>query len=149
ADDFLNLYELVNRDAAQFVLRMHGGHLLLVRNAVFLLSFGAFGTSPVGYFALALATHLVNVVLLFRVVRRLTGSAKLACFGASLWGTLPVDEAALTWYSVYGQVLAGMLLLAVLSGLTGAAERGRARRAAPLTWALLLLAAATSFGVGL
>jgi hypothetical protein len=149
ADDFLNLYEIANRGGAEFVLRMHGGHLLLTRNALFLLSAHTFGTNPAGYFWLALLTHLLNAFLVFLVIRNVTGSPRVACFGAALWGTLPSDEAALTWYSAYGHVLAGTFLLAVLSGLTRAARSGGAARTAPLLWAALLLGAATSFGVGL
>ena len=52
-----------------------------------------------------LLTHAVNVLLLERAIRGFTGDLVLSCVGAVLWGTCPVLEGALGWYSAYGQVL--------------------------------------------
>ncbi len=149
SDDFLHLYRIVNGSLAQFLLNMHGGHLLMTRNALFVLSHALFGTNACGYFWLVLLTHLVNVFLLFRIIRELTGGAHLACFGAALWGILPVQEGTLGGYSVYGQVVATTLTLWVLLALVRTACGARPHPLAPLLWVLLLLGAATSFGVGI
>jgi len=149
-DDFFCLFRIVNGQALRFVFEPTGGHLLIVRNAVFWLFFQLFGTRSEYYFAAVLLTHLVNVVLLFEIIRHLTASARLACFGASLWGVSPVSEGALGWYAVYGHVLATTLALGavwwVVRRPAGAPPFGW--RAA-LGWWLLLLAAAASFGVGI
>src|SRR5262245_26751126 len=49
-DDFFHLYRIVNKRLLEFLLFMHGGHLLLTRNAIFLLCFEAFGTNAAAYF---------------------------------------------------------------------------------------------------
>jgi hypothetical protein len=41
-----------------------GGHLYVVRNAIFYLLFQAFGPAPPGYFWTVLLTHLLNAALL-------------------------------------------------------------------------------------
>src|SRR3990172_5951322 len=113
-DDFLNLYRIANDSLASFLLGLHGGHLLLVRNLLFYLCHAAFGAEPAGYLWVAWLTHLVNVALLYSVVRILTASSLAACFGAVLWGTDPILTSSLGWYSVYGQVVAASILLWLL-----------------------------------
>ena len=89
ADDFLNLTDLVARDRLDFLLRPFAGHNLLVWRLVCLIAYGLFGIRAGPHYCLILATHLLNVALLFVVVRSLTGSALLACLGATLWGWPP------------------------------------------------------------
>lgn len=148
-DDFLNLYRIVNEGFVAFVQRPHGGHVLLTRNTLFYLFHALFGTNAEAYFVVVLATHLLNVALLFGVVRLLTGSSRLACFGAALWGVAPCNRGVLGWYSVYGQVVVATCILCVLYSLARLANGRPLRRFAPLGWLLLLLAASTSFGVGI
>jgi len=148
-DDFLNLYTIANGSLFEFLITPHGGHLLVTRNALFYLFASLLGTETQAWFALVLLTHLLNVALLFEVIRLFTGSARLACLGAALWGMSPLHEGALAWYSVYGQVVAGALVLWILRGLARLAEGAPLSRFAPLRWSLLLIAASASFGVGI
>jgi len=147
-DDFLNLYRIVNRPLLEYLLEPHAGHLLVTRNSVFALSYYLFGPRPEFFFSVVLLTHLANVALLFCVIRGFTGSAQIACFGAALWGASPLHEVTLGWYSVYGQVLVGTVLLVFFAQLDQLAKR-RLRQVPAAVWVLLLLAAATSFGLGL
>jgi hypothetical protein len=105
ADDFANLVELANYGPRDFLTAPAAGHMYIVRNAVFFLSFRLLGMEPTGYFVIALATHVANVLLLYAVVRRLTGSTPLALLGAMLFGGSPVSAGTLGWYSVYGHAL--------------------------------------------
>ena len=98
ADDFVCLFDIVNKGFLRFFVQPFGGHLLFVRNAVFYVSYLAFGFRAGPYYAVALATHLLNVWLFFRVARRFTGSAVVASFGAALWGTSPLCLGTLAWY---------------------------------------------------
>jgi hypothetical protein len=148
-DDLYNLYQIVNRNLVDYLLDPYGLHLLVTRNLIYYLCYRLFGTEVQFYFWLVLATHLVNVYLLFRVVEQFTGSARLACLAAALWGAAPINEGALGWYSVYGQVLAATVILWLLYELGRIADGERPARAAPLRWALLLLVASTSFGTGI
>src|SRR5262249_25136181 len=116
-DDFLHLFHIANDSLLKFLLTMHGGHLLVVRNAVFALCYHLFGTDAPAYFWVVLATHLANVLLLFLIIRALTDSARLACFGSALWGMLLVHEQTLGWFSVHGQALATTFTLGVLLGI--------------------------------
>ena len=150
SDDFLNLYRIVNEDPLRYVLTPHGGHLLWTRNAVFYAFFQAFGTRAELYYAAVLATHLLNVGLLFAVLRRWTDSLLLAAFGATIWGICPVQSGALEWYSVYGQVIVATILLVLLFQVAGVVnERSPLHRSVTLLWPLLLLVASSSFGVGI
>ncbi len=149
-DDFLHLYRIANTGPLEFFLTPHGGHILVVRNLIFYAFYSAFGLNPVPYFVSVLGTHLVNVYLLFRLIQHLTGSPRLACVGATLWGMSPVSEEALGWYSVYGHVLAATIMLWVLGGLVRAVNaREMIPRRRLLSWYLLLLAGVTCFGVGI
>jgi hypothetical protein len=148
-DDFLNLYRIANAPVIEYLLTPHGGHALLLRNLLFYLCERAFGTEPAGYFWVVLITHLVNVALLFAVASRLTQSAGVACFAALLWGTSPVLEAALGWYSVYGHVAATTVMLVILLLILRVAEEpARARRSLRACY-VLALAGVTLFGVGI
>jgi hypothetical protein len=150
ADDFLNLIDLVARDRLDFLLRPFNGHNLLVWRLVCLIAYGLFGIRAGPHYCLILATHLLNVALLFVVVRSLTGSALLACLGATLWGTSPLAAAAIGWYSVYGQVLAAFLLLAVLTHVTyRSAAAGPPSGHAAWIWSACMLLASLCFGVGI
>jgi hypothetical protein len=150
ADDFLHLFDLLTLPRRRFLTQVFGGHLYVVRNAIFLLMYHWFGPDPRPWFCSVLLTHLLNVVLLYVVIRHATGDRMLACFGATLWGTCPILEGALGWYAVYGQVLLTALLLSVLLSLArvvGGEHRLSVRRS--LGWALLLTIGAGCFGTGI
>ena len=100
-----------------FLFRPFGGQAFLGRNLVFLATYEAFGANPVPFMWTVLLTHLLNVALLFAVVRGLTHSVWLACLGAALWGTSPLAVGTLDWYAAFGHVLVGTLLLVVLRGV--------------------------------
>src|SRR5262245_10757498 len=148
-DDFLNLYHIVNDPVLQYLVRENGGHVLLTRNALFYLTFLAVGPAPELFYWSAFLTHLVNVALLFLVIRRLTDRAGLASFGAALWGSSPLHEGTLGWYSVFGHALVGTTLLIVLAQAARLARCGRPpSRRTRILWIALTLVGATSFGTG-
>jgi hypothetical protein len=150
ADDFLHLHALTNGNPLSFLVQGNGGHMYLLRNALFLLSYRAFGPDPRWFFAMVLVTHLLNVWLLFDVARRLTDSGRIACLAATLWGTSPVNGATLGWYSVYGQVVLASLVLLALRVLARHLQAGTALRWRDATVCYaLLLAGTTCFGTGI
>jgi hypothetical protein len=150
ADDFVHLASIRNDGFLRFVLRPFAGHNYMVRNLVFYGSARLFGLRADLFFWTVLLTHLLNVWLLFRVLRVLTTSPTLASAGAALWGTAPVLAGTLGWYSVYGQAMVATALLVVLDRVTRLARTGDApppRVAA--VWYVLLLAGSACFGTGL
>jgi hypothetical protein len=150
SDDFLNLFGIVNADRLEYLLRPHGSHLLVTRNALFVLFHSMFGARADLYFTAVLATHLFNVFLLYRVVLRWTRSTALAVFGGLLWGTCPVQAGALEWYSVYGQVVVATVLLVVLDQVSRLARPGDVPSGLALVlWPMLFAAGAALFGTGI
>lgn len=150
SDDFAHLYNLANFGLLHFVLTPYGGHLLVIRNAIFSLHHQLFGLNAQLYFIAVLLTHMLNAYLLFRALRLFTGRATLAAFAAALFGMAPVGEGALGWYSAYCHVLVGTILLWVLCDIARL-NRGGASPG-PITlvrWYLLLLAASLTFGIGI
>ncbi len=148
SDDFVHLIDIVNEPFI-FLLRPFGGQAFLGRNLVFLGSYHLFGPDPVRFQWTVLLTHLVNVGLLFGVLRALTASAGLACLGATMWGMSPLAIGSLGWYAAFGHVLVGTLLLLVLCSVTRRVTTGRpiTTRAA-LAWCALLLVGSTCYGPG-
>src|SRR5262249_19744599 len=61
-----------------------------------------------------LITHVANVLLLYAVVRRLAGSALLACFGAVLFAVSPANIGTLGWYSASCHATAATFVLIAL-----------------------------------
>ncbi len=150
SDDFLHLLTLANDGLRRFLLTPFGGHVLVVRNLVFALCVWAFGTDPVGYFWVVLATHVVNTFLLHLVLVRTTASRPVACLVAVLWGAAPHHGVALGWYSVYGEMLCATLVLLVLLDVVAAAgDEGAVSTRRTVGWFILITAAATAFGVGI
>lgn len=149
ADDFFTFFRLHDQSAFEYLGKPQGFHLYATTGLVFWAADALFGPVPRPLFCLMLATHLLNVALLFAVIRRLADSDRLACVGAAVWATSPVLEASLGWFSVYGQLLVAAALFALILHLLRAAHAPRLPPWAPLLWAVLLLAAATSFGVGI
>src|ERR1051325_9781681 len=82
ADDFVCQLQIVERGLLGFLMSPFGGHTLVVRNLVFWVWYLAFGFRPEPYHWALLVTHLINVWLLFRVIRALPDDPAIACLGA-------------------------------------------------------------------
>jgi len=90
ADDFLHLFDLVTRSPATLSHADLGADICTsCATPCFLGMFEAFGPRPRPWFWTVLLTHLVNVALLHRIVRRFTADLTLACAAALCWGTCP------------------------------------------------------------
>jgi hypothetical protein len=149
SDDFANMLRIVDRGALHFLFEPFGGHMLFVRNGLFILHFEMFGLWAEPYGWITLLTHLLNVVLVFRVGSALTRSPALGAFAGVLWGASHLQNGALGWYSVYGQVVAGTLFLVVLDRVLASPGEEPIRPRAAALWATLLVLGATCFGVGI
>src|SRR5262249_16568740 len=149
ADDYVHLASIASDPVAAFLLSPFGGHNYLARNIVFLATYRLFGMRADLYYWSVLLTHLLNVALLFGLLRAFTASALLACFGAALWGMSPLLVETLGWYSVFGQVMATTVMLLILRELARLAAGGRRLRSGTAcVWIALLLIGTTLFGVG-
>jgi len=148
ADDFANFLEVANVGAHDLLLNPVAGHMLVLRNAVTALWFPLFGMHAGAYFALALATHVANVLLVFGVARRLTGSAPLACFGALLFAIAPTNGGTLGWYAAYGHALATTFILSALLLLLDEDDRAPVSLPRALGIATCAIAATQCFATG-
>ena len=150
ADDFVHLVDMQNEKTLVFLLKPFGGNAFLIRNLVFLASYHLFGVDPVAFHWTILVTHLLNVALLFGVLRAMTGSAWLACLGAAVWGVSPLARDTLDWYAAFGHVLVATALLLVLRSVIRIdAGGGRIPARAAIAWFALLLAGSTCYGPGI
>jgi hypothetical protein len=150
ADDFVDLYHVVAYGLGDYLTETHGGHVDVVRNALYVVYAHLFGMRPSRYFAVVIANHVLNVGLLVAVIRTTTARPVLAALVGLLWGTAPMLEGTIGWLSVHGQVVAATILLAVLADVAQLAAAGRdvsLGRAA--VWWIVLLAGTTCFGVGI
>ena len=149
-DELIHLYTLANFGPLELLLTPHGGHLLFASNWVYAPLYALFGMWAPAYYALALATHLLNVGFAWAVLHRLGGRRGLATVAAALWGSAALHVGSVGWFAVYGQIL---LTTAVLWILLDAArlmrDGGRPTAAMRVRWAVLLVVAAGSFGFGL
>jgi hypothetical protein len=139
-DDFVWLYLVTNAPTGELLFTQTGGHVMVLGNAAFALFHRVAGLDPRWYFASMLATHLVNVLLLLRVTRLLSGSLALGALAAFLWGTCFACGATLAWYTAYAQVLATTCVLAALARVAGRARTADAASPSDLAVAGLLLA---------
>jgi len=148
-DDQILLYDAANMPLGEYLLDMHGGHLMPVHKLVIVAMHRVFGYRAAPFFALALATHLLNVALLYVGLRHVA-SALPAAFGSALWGAAVIHQSSLAWFSVYGQILVVTCLLLVwLSWLRVDAARGAPGARTLVVWNLLLIAAGAAFGAGI
>ena len=149
-DDFLNLYRIANGPPIEYLLAPHGGHMLIVRNAVFWATDKLCGPNPTFFYCTSFATHILNVYLLFRLLRLFGIDVPLASLGTALWGASPFNEGTLGWYSAFGQILVVTISLAILMHIQLLIVRGRIPNARiEWLWTGLALLGAMSFGTGI
>ncbi len=97
------------------------------------------GAGPAGFHRTNLLLHLLNVLLVFFVVRGLTGTPVGAALAAALFGVHPLNVEAVAWVTARKDLLMTSCLLgAVLAWLSA---DGRGRRAAAGALAVLAMAA--------
>ena len=149
-DDLVRLYDLKNWGWTKLILSPHGGHLLATSNASYWLFDRAFGLAPRAWFVVVLAVHVINVLLLYDVTRRMAGDRRLAFLASTLWGVAPVQVGVLGWLAAFGNALVATTLLLLLRELTLAVARTRPPSAPRIAWwYVLALLGATSFGFGI
>jgi hypothetical protein len=149
-DDFIHLYNVSNLPFLDAIRIPMGGHLLYSFTTVVWLVKRVFGVAPSVFLLLALLLHLASVRLLFEIIFRLTARQNLAAFGACLWGMSPYAAASLDWISVHGHVYATAAILWVLFDIVRHSQKKTAlANVVLLRHVVLLLVAATSFGMGL
>ena len=92
------------------------------------IPFGIFQTSPLGYHVFNLSLHLVNTLLVFRLLKSLKTTALSAALGAGLYGFYPAHLTPLVWISGIQELsVALMILLTSLAFLAWSRQPRRLR----------------------
>jgi len=123
-------------------LERAGGYWRPVFVAVLTIEYQLFGTDPFGWHLLALAIHLVDVMLVVRVAERLGIGAVAARVGGLLFAVHPVQIEAVIWPSGISDPLACMFGLLALSAWDIAGRADGARRIRALVGCGLAMLAA-------
>ena len=96
------------------------------------------GPEPWGFHLVNILLHAANVLLLFWVLRRATGSLWASAFAAALFAIHPLRVESVVWISARKDVLSGLFFFLALLAYLRHAEKPSAARLAPLA-ALMLL----------
>jgi tetratricopeptide (TPR) repeat protein len=105
-----------------------------------MLDIDLFKLNPVGHHLHNLALHIASVVLLFLILRSLTGSLWRCALAAAIFGVHPLRVESVAWAAERKDVLCALFWM-----LTTAAYIGYARRGGVLRYLLVIMC----FGLGL
>jgi tetratricopeptide (TPR) repeat protein len=87
-----------------------------------------FGLDPRGHHLTSLALHVANTVLLFLLLRRLTGDDGPSLIAAAVWGLHPAHVESVAWAAERKDVLSTLLGLATMAAYAGWSRRPSATR---------------------
>jgi len=101
-----------------------------------------FGLNPLWHHLVSLLLHIANTVLLFRVLKRMTGSVWCSAFVAAVFALHPLSVESVAWASERKNALSGFFWMLTIAGYIRYAERPRIGRYLPvvLAFGLSLLA---------
>ncbi|MEO8602563.1 MAG: hypothetical protein ABI629_08310 [bacterium] len=148
-DDFLHLYDIVTNPPLRFILKMNGGHLLLLPEVVFWVTHALAGPNPAPYMWTELVFHLLNAVLLYAIANALMRRRWLASGCVIAWSTMLLQEGTLNAYTVFEQTLCVFFVLLALLRIVRSMQRPALSWAAASTAGLATIAASCCFGTGL
>lgn len=125
-DDFVYFFELEKLGTLSSMFHPFGQHFMASFKLIVASFKVVFGMDhPVIYFAIMLATHILNVVMLYCVTVKLGRSSTVAAAAALLWGSAPAFQPTLAWFSAYSHMLSTTAALAALNELASASAAGR------------------------
>ncbi|MBN2544047.1 tetratricopeptide repeat protein [bacterium] len=85
-----------------------------MRNIVLAIDFAISGYNPVSYHVTNLILHLINVLLGFYLIKKLSGKSEIAFIGALLYAIHPVHIEGVTWIKNVAGILSMMFSLIVI-----------------------------------
>lgn len=90
----------------------------------YLVDYELFGLSPRGYHLTNVALHIANTLLVFSVLRRMTGEAWPSALVAALFGVHPLHVESVAWVSERKDVLSTLFWLLTIGAYARYAEQG-------------------------
>jgi tetratricopeptide (TPR) repeat protein len=106
-----------------------------------MLDVSVFGLRPAGHHLTSLALHLANALLLFALLRALTGFTWRSFLVAGVFAAHPLRVESVAWVAERKDVLSTLLALLAVEAYRRGRARGRPGQAAPLLLFALALAA--------
>jgi len=103
-----------------------------------MLDWQVFGKNAAAHRLVSVLWHAANAVLVFQVLRRLTGAWGTAIFSAALFAWHPLRVESVVWVTERKDVMSGCFFLLTLWAYASYAEHLRAGRPAPGRYALTL-----------
>ncbi len=82
-----------------------------------------FGLNPVGHHITSLFIHIANTLLLFWVLKRMTGTIWPAAFAAALFAVHPLHVESVAWIAERKDVLSGLFWMLTMAAYVRYAER--------------------------
>lgn len=110
----------------------HGGNWHPLTSVSHMIDCDLYGVSPGGHHLTSVAIHALNAVLLFLVLRSMTGSVWRSCLVAALFALHPLRVESVAWASERKDVLAGLFWM-----LTLMAYVRYVKRPGPLRYAIV------------
>src|SRR5439155_10670949 len=87
-----------------------------------------FGLNPAGHHLMSLGFHIVNTLLLFAVLLRMTGAERRSAFVAAAFALHPLHVESVAWISERKDVLSTLFWLLTMLAYVNYVHRGRAWR---------------------
>ncbi len=87
-----------------------------ISSLVFALQYRLFGPNPFGFHLISILLHLINIVLVFLLITKITNRKGIALATASLWALHPTLTEAVSWVTNQSSLIfLGLFILAVLA----------------------------------
>jgi len=97
-----------------FFFRMVPDVFRITGYAAFRILKGVFGYRPEFFYAFSILVHVLNAVLLWKLLERLSGSRRVAVLAAVLFAVFQNPQEAIKWMAALADALAGFCVLAAL-----------------------------------
>jgi len=88
-----------------------------------LLDYELFGLNPFGHHLTSLLLHIANVLLVFRVLKRLTGAVWPSAFVAAIFGVHPLQVESVAWVAERKNVLSALFWMLTIAAYVRFTER--------------------------
>ncbi len=110
---------LTGKSALWAVTTFRAGFWIPLTWISFLIDYDLFGLFPGGYLYVNLALHILNTLLVYWLLRRMTGACWLSFLAALLFGIHPIHVESVAWATERKDVLSALFfLMAILAYLT-------------------------------
>lgn len=150
ADDFIHIYQANNGNFWEFLITPNGGQFIPFLSLFFYFFLKLFGINTQFYFIFVLFIHLINVALLYYLIFSFTKKRFPALFFSTVWGTSPINQGSLGWFTSFSYVLIVTIVLLILIDFGSIINsRKKPHPVMLIKWMILLIICSLTCGVGM